>query len=332
VVDKSIKFKYNKRVWGDKMKHIFIVNPAAGSHDVTDEVRIKLEQLNLDINYEIYRTASAGDATRYVKSVLENTSEKVRFYACGGDGTLNEVVNGAVNYDNASVTVFPCGSGNDFIKCFGGTDKFSDLTSLIYGTEQKTDVIKACDKYAINAVHFGLDTHVLRTMLKVKRKKIIGGKRAYITGVLTALVNGMKTDCKMTVDGESFGKDTMLLCTVANGQYVGGMFKCAPKADTNDGLLEVCFVNKISRFTFVRLVSCYVKGTHLDDPRFDKYISYKRAKKVNVTIPYGYISIDGELTETTEFTAEVVENALNFVIPDVKPKIETVKEDEQVVS
>lgn len=311
------------------LKHIFIINPAAGAYDATEELKRQIESLNEKIDYEIYRTAKSGDATRYIKSVLETEKGKVRFYACGGDGTLNEVVNGAVLHDNASVSVYPCGSGNDFIKCFGKKEDFFDLNSLINAEERAIDVIKVGDKYAVNAVHFGFDTHALKTMLKVRRKKIIGGKRAYLTGVITALISGMKTKCTMKVDGKQFGKDVMLLCTIANGKYVGGMFKCAPKSDVSDGLFEACYVYPVSRFTFIRLVKAYVDGTYLDDPRFKGRLCYTRGKKVEVDIPDGYISIDGELTKTTHFTAEVVKGALNFAVP-VAVKAD-IKEEEQVV-
>ena len=90
------------------LKHIFVVNPAAGGKDATEFVKSSVQKL--DIDYEIYCTKRPGDATNFVKS-LNGGGETYRVYACGGDGTFNEVASGAIGSDNISVSVFPCGSG-----------------------------------------------------------------------------------------------------------------------------------------------------------------------------------------------------------------------------
>ncbi len=315
------------------MKHIFIVNPVAGKVDKSDTVRIMVENLNVDIEYQIYCTKAPGDATRFVKKMCE-TGEEIRFYACGGDGTLNEVASGTVGFDNASVTVLPCGSGNDFIKYYGTKEDFLNINDLVNGAQTKIDVIKVCGRYAINAVHFGLDTAVLKTMLKVRRKKIIGGKNAYNTGVVTALINGMKTKCIITADGEKIGNDCILLCTIANGKYVGGKYKCAPRSLNDDGFMELCHVKPISRFNFLRLMGTYEKGKHLDDKRFIKYISYKRCKSVEIKAEPNSdfcISIDGELTYSNDIKVEIVEKAINFVIPQNLAKCHLIESEEKTI-
>ncbi len=314
------------------MKHIFIVNPAAGRMDATDYVRQSVEGLKLDIDYEIYRTACSGDATKYIKSVLEDTETKFRFYSCGGDGTLNEVVNGVALHENAEVTVFPCGSGNDFIRYYGTSEEFSNLYDLISAPSHKIDALKVGESYAINAVHFGFDTFVLRTMLKVRRKAIIGGRNAYTTGIVTALFKGMKSRCSVLVDGETLGNNELLLCTLCNGKYVGGGYKCAPKSDNSDGLIEVCHVKPVSRFKFLTLMSAYKNGTHLDDKRFEGYINYKRCKTVELDGGDSfYLSLDGELKTVGKCTVEIVQNAVNFVVPEKLLKQNKSKEATLVV-
>ena len=233
------------------MKHIFIVNPGAGRGMKAMELQEKLKEI--DIEYEIYETKAVKDATAYVRS-RASSGEELRFYACGGDGTLKEVMEGTVGFKNVSITSYPVGSGNDFVKCFGGKERFMDLEMLVRGTAKPTDIIRVNDDVCINACHFGLDSAVAKTMAKVKRKKIIGGKNAYITGVVKAFICNMKTKGKIIADGEVIADGKFLLCAVSNGQYVGGMFKCAPKAAVDDGLLEVCLVKPVSRLTFIRLV------------------------------------------------------------------------------
>lgn len=315
------------------MKHIFIVNPAAGANDSTETIKAILEKHHPDIDYEVYTTVSSGDATQYIKSVLANSTQEYRFYACGGDGTLNEVINGSVGYENASVAVYPCGSGNDYIKYYGSTQDFFDIDALINAPSLKVDVLKVCDKYAINAVHFGLDSFVLKTMLKVRRFFLLGGKNAYTTGVITAFIGGMKTACTLFADGKPVGEDKLLLCTLCNGKFVGGGYKCAPRSQNDDELIELCYVKPVSRLKFLTLMNTYKKGGHLEDPRFAKYLTYKRVKKVELKSDNGvYISIDGELEKVYDCTIEIIPQAINFAVPEKllaesKPK-ETAKSNQ----
>ena len=173
------------------------------------------------------------------------------------------------------------------------------------------------NKYAINATHFGFDSSVAQTMMNVRRKKLIGGKNAYTTGVVVGLFKAMKNKCRVTVDGELLNPEgVILLCTIANGQYVGGAFRCAPRSLDNDGLLEVCLVKPVSHITFMKLIKGYTEGTHLEDPQFAKYIEYRRGKKIEIEAPEGFVySFDGELIRQNHFTVEVEHRALRFAVP-----------------
>ena len=293
------------------MKHIFIVNPAAGAKDSTEYIKNLVENSDLKIDYSIYKTKFSGDAISYIRGLLSKSDETHRFYACGGDGPLNEVVNGVIGFSNSQVAVFPCGSGNDYVKYYGTAADFSDITELIESDAYKVDALKIGEKYAINAVHFGLDSYVLKTMIKVRRNKIFGGKRAYTTGVAAGFLGGMRTKCSLKVDGKVSGLDKILLCTLANGKYVGGSYKSAPLSLNDDGLIEVCQVNPISRLGFLRLMNTYKRGEHIGDKRFEKYLNYTRAKKIEVTAPEEIpVSLDGELIFTNKFTVEIVNHAV----------------------
>ena len=114
------------------MKHLFIINPAAGKYDHTGEFTQKIREAcdKRCLAYEILVSRAPGDCTRIAQAAAA-TGDPVRIYACGGDGTLNEVVNGAVGYRNAAVTHFPGGSGNDFIRIFSDPMAFRDLGRLL---------------------------------------------------------------------------------------------------------------------------------------------------------------------------------------------------------
>ncbi len=299
------------------MKHVFIINPAAGKDNSFDNISKIIEAQKIKVDYELYQTQSPGDATAYIRKYCESYREPVRFYACGGDGTLNEVVNGAVGYDHASISCYPCGSGNDFVKYYGGKKTFWNLPELLEAEEEYIDLMRVGNKYAINATHFGFDSSVAQTMMNVRRKKLIGGKNAYTTGVVVGLFKAMRNKCKVTVDGELLNpKGEILLCTIANGQYVGGAFRCAPRSLDNDGLLEVCLVHPLSHLKFVQLIGSYQKGLHLEDPKFEKMLEYRRGKKIEIEAPEGFVySFDGELIRQNHFTVEVVHDAIRFAVP-----------------
>ena len=247
------------------MKTVFIVNPHAGTENNAAKLRSAIQAFDEASSCELYVTQEAGDATRFVERWTEkHPGEKVRFVACGGDGTVNEVFNGAVGKPNVSVSCYPCGSGNDFVKAFGGAERFMDVGKLVTARTQKLDLLKVGRRYSNNVVNFGFDTTVAITINKEREKTGHGSKNAYTKGVVTALLTSMKNDFTVKADGEVLNPDgKALLCTLANGQYVGGSFRCAPRAKTDDGLIEVCLIKPISRLRFVKILTPYTNGQHL---------------------------------------------------------------------
>ncbi len=308
------------------MKHIFIINPMAGKTDSKAEILSALKKYDA-IAYDFYETKGSRDATNFIRDYCtKNPDEKVRFYACGGDGTINEVASGCVGFANASMTVYPCGSGNDFVKYYGGIQPFMDIDALINGEEKEIDIIDCGNgHYAINVLNFGFDSIVCSTMIAVKRKPIIGGNNAYTTGIIKGLVSGMRNNCVVKVDGETLNPDgEFLLCTCANCQYVGGAYRCGPDATNDDGYMDVCLVKPLSRLKFPALLGPYKNGRHLADPKFAKYIIYRRGKTVELetTDPKFEACLDGEMLPTQKLTATVLPKAIRFAVPkNAKPII-----------
>ena len=301
------------------MRYIFIINPKAGAQNRSEELKATVAALPQKDACEFYYTQSVGDATVYVKQWCDDhPGEEVRFIACGGDGTINEVFNGAAGRENVSVTCWPVGSGNDFVKVFGGAERFMDVSKLLTAPTRKLDLLKVGDRYSVNVVNFGFDTTVAITINQEREKTGHGGKNAYTKGVVKALLTSMRNEFTVTADGEVLEpKGKALLCTVANGQYVGGSFKCAPKAKTDDGLLEVCLIKPISRIRFVSILGTYTEGKHLDDPKMQDIVVYRQAKKVEITAPEGFAySLDGEIIYENKFTVEIAEGILDLAVPE----------------
>ena len=301
------------------MKHIFIINPMAGKTDSKNAILAVLKKYDA-IEYEFYETKAPKDATRFIREYCtQNPDEEVRFYACGCDGTINEVASGCVGFEHASMTVYPCGSGNDFVKYYGGTDAFMDIDALINAEDRKIDIIDCGNgHYAINVLNFGFDSIVCSTMISVKRKPIIGGKNAYTTGIVKALITGMRNSCVVKADGETLNPNgEFLLCTCANCQFVGGAYRCGPDATNDDGYMDVCLVKPLSRLKFPTMLTPYKNGKHLVDPRFTDYIVYRRCKTVELetTDPKFEACLDGEMLPTQKLTATIIPQAIRFAVP-----------------
>lgn len=297
------------------MKHIFILNPNAGRGTVAKELEDKLSGTSFD--WQIYTTTAAGDAVRFIKNRCDTNKDPVRFYACGGDGTLHEVANAIYGYPHASMSCYPVGSGNDFVKYYGGKERFLDPIALCEAPELPIDLIRVNDQYAINACHFGLDSCVATMMDRIRHHKVLGGKRAYPISVLYAFFKGMRHRAQISADEELLCEKEFLLCTAANGTHVGGSYRCAPRSDNSDGFMELCLVRRISRLRFLSVIKKYKEGSHLDDPSLKKYIVYRRCKSIQVNAPEGFvISLDGEVRKLSSFTAEIVPSAIRFAVPE----------------
>ncbi|MBQ9196796.1 MAG: YegS/Rv2252/BmrU family lipid kinase [Clostridia bacterium] len=296
------------------MRHIFIVNPHSGPQDATGTIRSAVAGRT---DCEVYVTKGPQDATRYIKSLCQTAREQLRFYACGGDGTLNEVVNGAVGFSHAAVGCYPSGSGNDFVKYFGGKRAFLDIDAQLLAPERSVDLIRVNDRYAINVVNIGFEATAAARMVNFRRFPLFQGPRSYYPAVVTTLIDSMKHPFRLTADGEKLCDGKILLCTFANGEYVGGSFRCAPRASVEDGLLEVCMVTPLSRLNFAGMIGMYQRGDHLDSPKMQKYITYRRAQRIEIESPREtLICLDGEITKGSRFTVEAMPGALRFILPE----------------
>lgn len=298
------------------MKYIFIVNPYSGKSELKEDLFEKLEKYKDKIEYEVKNFSKKEETINFIDEYCSGCKEDVVFIAVGGDGTINTVVSGAVNHKNAIVTCYPCGSGNDFVKIYGGKEKFLNLDNLLNGEEIKIDVMKVNDMYSVNVTNFGFEAAVCDVANNVRRKKIIGGKRSYTTGIIVSIFKSMKTKCKIVADNEVVAEKSVLLGGLANGKYVGGAYMCAPYSNNEDGLLEVCVVKPISIFRFASLIGKYKAGKHLDEPKLRKFINYKRAKRVVIDADDNFkMCLDGEIYTGSHFEIENMKQVLRFIKP-----------------
>lgn len=295
------------------MRHLFIINPAAGKKNTTAQLEALLEKLSFP--HEVVYTTGEGDALRFTREAARS-GEPVRVYACGGDGTLNEVVNGAAGHSHVAVTNVPKGTGNDFLKIFGPDYRalFYDLEALAAGPETPFDLIDCNGKLGIDVVCAGVDARIAADVHRYKDWWFVSGIGAYILSLLENIFfKGIARSITVHM-GEIRWEDrpASLLC-VCNGRYYGGGFMPVGDAMPDDGVLDMLLVRKVSLLTFLRLVGKYAKGLYQQYPELildyrGQEASFSAEEPITVVV-------DGEVMRDNTFTVRLSEKKVNFFYP-----------------
>ena len=295
------------------MKHLFIINPAAGSRDrsreYSDAIRMACNARRL--SYEIRVSMGPGDCTKIAREASA-TGEEVRIYACGGDGTLNEVAAGAAGFPNAAITMYAGGSGNDFVKIFDDPRAFFDLERLLDARETAFDLIRCNGDLALNICSVGLDARIAGDVSGYKRIPLLQGFRAYVLSTLVNVIRGIGEHYVVEINGETVDGEQTFVC-ICNGRFYGGGFNPVPEADPCDGKLDVLLVKKVSRLQVPFVISKYKNGRHRE---LHKLIQHYRTDKVIVRCDReNAINLDGELRRSREAVFTVAEEKLRFFYP-----------------
>ena len=295
------------------METIFIVNPTAGQ----GKTKNLIEQIQSS-GSKMYITNSVGDAENYVRAHCE-TSEPVRFIACGGDGTFNEVLNGACGKENAEIGIIPIGTGNDFCRNFKGN--FYDVSAQLKSPTIKCDAIRYTNngksRFCANMFNIGFDCNVADMTANMKKKPFISGSLAYLFSIFVTLIKKNGANAKIEIDGNAVYDGALLLTSVANGKYCGGGIMSNPFAKVSDGKMNVNIICNISRLRLLTLLPRYMKGTHPKIKNIDKIIKTisceKLVLKPNTDI--FRLCCDGEIQNASDTIFEIIPKAFNFVLP-----------------
>lgn len=251
------------------MKHLFIINPAAGKRNQTDLFAATIQAHCHALDFEIAVSTCPGDCTRIARDAAAS-GMPLRLYACGGDGTLNEVVNGAVGFPNVAVTHFCGGSGNDFIRIFSEPAAFSQLPRLLDCQETEFDLIQCAGRYALNICSVGFDARIGTSVNRYTRLPFISGSGAYILSILINLLHGVHAHYCIRVDDQTFDGTYTLAC-IANGRWYGGGFHPVPDAQPDDGLLDVLLVRDVTRLQVAKVIGKYKAGQYRQLPAFIRH-------------------------------------------------------------
>ncbi len=315
-------------------KIVFIVNPKAGKGRGVDAL---IDEIYDAAKKEgegafVYETKGIQDAERFAATFIRNNPEdEIRLYACGGDGTMNEVVNAVMAHQratgkkNVAIGLVPIGSGNDFCKNFGSLKKALNITAQLKAEPIPSDVLCYTEtvdgqekvRYCANMINIGFDCNVADLAANYKKIPLVTGSMAYLISVFTNLIQKRGANLKIMIDGKVVHEGKVLLNSIANGPYCGGGIKSNPSASIHDGVMDINVVSDINRLGIFKLLPRYMKGTHMEMKEVDKIIKVYTTKEVTITPLDGTmrICIDGEIESSSEITITAQRDAFRFLKP-----------------
>ena len=286
-----------------------IFNPAAGSAGRRADIRSRLKTLE---PVAFRTTRRKGDAEKWARHARASKARLI--VVAGGDGTLNEVVNGLGPFTQKKcVGLIPLGTGNDFARTMELPLSIDEnLEILRFGKRTRIDVVKVKSKisrYFVNVSAGGFSGIVGEKM--TRQIKRTWGPLAYVRGAAAALLklHAYKTEIELD-DREKFSAE-LYNVVIANGRYVAGGLPIAPTADPTDGKLEVVLIPKLGPAEMALLAAEIVLGKHLSS----NATIFRQAKKIGVRSRSGmYFNVDGELVGNAPAVFEIMPRALNFIV------------------
>ena len=298
------------------MKHVFIVNPKAGKSDQRARIYEMADALRdrHGLDCAVMLTDRPGGATDMARKLAE-TGEEIRFYACGGDGTIHEVANGIAGFSNAAMTAIPTGTGNDFLKNFGpDADKFCDAENLWDGDVFPLDLIDCNGRLGLTIACNGIDARVAESVHQYKRSPMLSGRGSYLASVaVNFLFRDIAQPWTLWLDGEKM-EGEFALVSMCNGRYYGGGSTPVPEARMDDGILHTVVIRKLGKATFARLFNPYSAGEYRKLP--PNLIRVYDAKEVRIRAAADIVScVDGECFRSREVVMKLADKRVNFFGP-----------------
>ncbi|HEU4594359.1 MAG TPA: diacylglycerol kinase family protein [Pyrinomonadaceae bacterium] len=301
------------------MKTRLIVNPVSGTDAAPDYLQAMNERLREGLgDLDIVMTVAAGDARQLGERAAAEGYE--RLFVAGGDGTLNEVLNGVAAVEGALArTIFgliPLGTGNDFAGALGLPEDVEDAVEmLLRGRTVSADVGVLNEHYFVNVSAGGFIAEVSDAVNP--QLKSLTGKFAYLIGGAQVLLEYEPVGVRLRAvaeDGRVTERESgAQMFAVCNSRLVGGGRLIAPHALIDDGLLDVCFVEEMPTLEFVGLLSSVSGGDHIEDAR----VSYFRTRELDLEFDRTIkVNTDGEVLEASACRYRVLPRAARFLAGD----------------
>lgn len=295
-------------------KILFIISSKAGKteFDVKIEDLLALEKkAPRDIEIEVIETKYKGHIDKIIEDFAKEEICEKYAIICGGDGSLNELVNASYGKD-ISIGLIPTGTGNDFAKNFDYRN--FNLEKVFSFYTRPIDLIQINDKLCVNVTSLGFDTQVLKEAYKFLEKDPKLGKKAYIKAVISSLRNVQYENLKIKMlmeNGESKKiKGDFLISAICNGAFYGSGFNPAPEASLDDGLINLITAEKIPLYKLPLMILKYKKGKHRTSPHLNEY----KISSGQISSDKDFLAnIDGEIFTTNKIEFKVVPAAIKWI-------------------
>lgn len=297
------------------MKSRLIVNPVSGTDSAPDYLPVMNEQLRQRVgSLDIVITVAEGDATRAAREAVRDGYDHL--FVGGGDGTLNEVLNGvgevSGGFEAVTFGIIPLGTGNDFATALGMPDEVAAAIEVLTGgVAVAVDVGQLNDRYFINVSAGGFIAEVSDAVNP--RLKTIAGKLAYLIGGAQALLQHEPVGATFRTPRTSRPTHTNITTfAVCNSKLVGGGRLIAPDAVIDDGLLDICLIESMPTVEFVALLTRVSNGEHVSDER----VTYFRVREIDFTFDRTIkVNTDGQVLETPTCRYRVLPGVARFIAP-----------------
>ena len=287
------------------MFHI-IVNPEGGKGKSLKALA-KVEQILKDKNveYVVHKTERPGHATEITRELSKEPDTNI--IMMGGDGSFNEILNGVENFDNVTLGIVPCGSGNDFIKKSGHPlDTEKALEVVLNGNVEYCDYIQLDDRRCLNVLGGGMDVDVL---LNYATRKHGPAKVRYYMSLFHVLAHARFHHLRLTVDDGEPMERSVFMIGVGNGGIIGGGIPICPSADPYDGELSIVVVNEMKKSKILVELPGFLSAKHVKKP----YTEVFSGKKLRLEVlDDSKFEVDGEIFDGTDVHAELVHNKLRI--------------------
>ena len=295
-----------------KEKFFFIVNTTAGRGKTGRKVTGLIKKLNEhNLNFEIEITKAPKHAITLARDAIKHGYRKI--VAAGGDGTVNEVLNGIMLSHRSESVMFgiiPKGGGNDFAHYFHIPHTLEKALEVL--TREKTtyvDVGKIEDYYFGNALGIGFDAKVAENSKKIR---YLNGMPRYFTAVLMTLIRNKSYKMKVKISDEEIDSEFLML-TVGNCRFSGSGFQLTPDAKADDGIFDLCLIDKINRRRILKVLPTVIPGKHLKEPE----VTIKRSSFIEISSEQKLpVYFDGEipdLKDSQHLKIELLPKKINLI-------------------